>query len=742
MGDLHPLLPEDPERIGVHLLVGRLLEDPAQAVYLGHLPDEDTLRVIRVLEPRPDADPQARERITNELHAAGRVSGAHTARLLEVGWSDDSPYVVREHVEGRSLREAVTVDGPLSGDALERLAVSVLTALTAVHLSGLVHGGLTPDTVLLGSDGPLVCDIGLGGVDPGYRAPEHLRTALMPGGDAARIPDADPGQAPVPDIGPGQEPVPVTMAGRPADLFAWASTIVYAATGRPPFTEWPETAPEGPADLSSIPPGLRSLVIACLDGDPEARPDTRAAMLRLLGEQPAGSLLPFPPVLAEDGMNVPGVDVSGMNMPGTNVSGMDVPGMDVPGVNVSDADVPSVNASAMDVPGVNVPGVEAGPQDGALYPAAVLPPTPPVWGAPPIPGSPPPMSGTVISDPVREQRSTPGFPLMLVAGVGVVALLSGLGIWAAGNYTSLGNAGQVAAGEKVPLTLSSQWQGQGSEGPGQGPTEDPANRVTVPWGMTPEPQVGDVGPLQLSTDVPTLPSLNPLTSPPVSSPAMMPTLPPVPVPTAVPTTAPRATGKAKTTPTSKAARTSKPPAAKPTPPATRPPAAKPTTAAPKPTTAPPSAKPTTKPPSANPTTKPPAAKPTPTKTTAPPAAKPTTAAPKPPAAVQRSNPYSPQQACGAGFSVQRQASFSGGTVYQLYNASTGNNCAVAMKSADVGKATQVWATLEVQGGGTSTDRGNFDYYAGPVILSGKGKCVRISGGGPGGSASTNWANCG
>ncbi|MFC7648214.1 hypothetical protein ACFQX6_52930 [Streptosporangium lutulentum] len=244
MGDFHPLLPEDPERIGVHLLVGRLLEDPLQAVYLGHLPDEDTLRVIRVLEPRPGIDPQVRERITNELHAARRVSGAHTARLLEVGWSDDSPYVVREHVEGRSLRETVTTDGPLSGDALERLAVGMLTALTAVHLSGLVHGGLTPDTVLLGPDGPRVCDIGLGGAESGYRAPEHLRAASMPGDDAVGIPDAVPGQAPVPD----------TMPGRPADLFAWAATIVYAATGRPPFSTWPETTPEGPADLSSIPP--------------------------------------------------------------------------------------------------------------------------------------------------------------------------------------------------------------------------------------------------------------------------------------------------------------------------------------------------------------------------------------------------------------------------------------------------------------------------------------------------------
>ncbi|MFD8529951.1 serine/threonine protein kinase, partial [Streptosporangium canum] len=65
MGDFNPLLAEDPERVGVHILVGRLSQDPQQAVYLGHLPDDDTLRVIRVLAPRPDATPQAREQITN-----------------------------------------------------------------------------------------------------------------------------------------------------------------------------------------------------------------------------------------------------------------------------------------------------------------------------------------------------------------------------------------------------------------------------------------------------------------------------------------------------------------------------------------------------------------------------------------------------------------------------------------------------------------------------------------------------
>ncbi|WP_433540232.1 hypothetical protein ACQP10_31610 [Streptosporangium sandarakinum] len=92
--------------------------------------------------------------------------------------------------------------------------------------------------------------------------------------------------------------------------------------------------------------------------------------------------------------------------------------------------------------------------------------------------------------------------------------------------------------------------------------------------------------------------------------------------------------------------------------------------------------------------------------------------------------------------MQRSVPFSGGAVYQLYNSSSGLNCAVTMKTADVGVATSVWATLEVQNGASKTERGSYDFYAGPVILSGKGKCVRVSGGSSTGSTSSGWANCG
>ncbi|GGK50591.1 hypothetical protein Ppa06_08990 [Planomonospora parontospora subsp. parontospora] len=782
MGDLHPLLPNDPERIGIYVLIGRFSPDPGQAVYLGHLLDDDTPRVIRMLEPRPDADPQARERITNGLNAAKRVSGAHTARLVEVGWFDDAPYVVREHVEGRSLRATVSADGPLTGDALERLAVGTLNALTAVHMSGIVHGGLTPDTVLLGPDGPRVCDVGLGaaGSEPDYVAPERLRAGLLPDG----APGA-PGAPPAPGA-PG-----ASTAAKPADLFAWAATVAYAATGRPPYGGRPELVLEGPADLSGIPAALRPLIAACLDKRPEARPDAGAAMLRLLGERPEDRVLSAVPVPQEGRPVLPGDDLRGEVMPG------------------------------------------AAGQPGPGAPTA---PAPQVWGAPPLPGDPPPANVTVLAAPVRERPRTGGLSLLLAACVGVVALLSGLGVWAAGKYTSLDNAGRTAAdgaAPRIPLELAGRGedqaadgdQGQGT-GTGQGTGDDPVNRVTVPWGTTPEPREGDVGPLQLPTDIPAVPTVAPvptlssLTPPPVpvpstaapqqtdrpgtqqtptaapaptatatqqpatpqptvtltvtpqpapespqptGSPAPSPSTTPGVTPTAAPapSVTPTAVPSASATPTAvpSASATATPTAVPSVPPAT-PTAAKPTTAPTqvKPTTAPTRAKPTTT--AAKPTWNPSAitAKPTPTRakpTWNPPTstAKPvptgvlptvgagpsrtaTAPAPPPPAGL-----FSPQEVCGAGYVPQRSLSFNGGTVHQLYNASTGNNCVVTVKSSDVGKASQLWATLEVQGGGSLTDRGSFEYYAGPVVLPAKGKCVRFSGGGPGGQASSDWGNC-
>ncbi|MCQ0017170.1 hypothetical protein [Actinomadura madurae] len=163
-------------------------------------------------------------------------------------------------------------------------------------------------------------------------------------------------------------------------------------------------------------------------------------------------------------------------------------------------------------------------------------------------------------------------------------------------------------------------------------------------------------------------------------------------------------------------------------------------AAPRPTTSKPRPGPTSSKPTSSPTSKP-SSKPT-SKPSSKPKPKPTSK-PKP-----TTNPYTPQQVCNSGGSggdyvVQRSSSFSGGRVYQLYSPSTKKNCAVTMKTANVGKGTSVWVRLEKQTGGTDGyDSGTFKYYAGPVYVSASGICVRYSGGASGASASAGWGNCG
>ncbi|MBB4942016.1 hypothetical protein FHR32_006402 [Streptosporangium album] len=92
------------------------------------------------------------------------------------------------------------------------------------------------------------------------------------------------------------------------------------------------------------------------------------------------------------------------------------------------------------------------------------------------------------------------------------------------------------------------------------------------------------------------------------------------------------------------------------------------------------------------------------------------------------NPYTPQEVCGAGYDVIDSAALgTSGTAYLLYNNSNGYNCVTTIKKTSLGTATATSAYLEVQGNTRITDSGNFAYYAGPVRASGAGTCVKWGG---------------
>lgn len=93
-----------------------------------------------------------------------------------------------------------------------------------------------------------------------------------------------------------------------------------------------------------------------------------------------------------------------------------------------------------------------------------------------------------------------------------------------------------------------------------------------------------------------------------------------------------------------------------------------------------------------------------------------------------SNPYTPEEVCGAAFDVIDSVALGTvGKVFLLYNSGNGSNCVTTLKYTSVGTPSAVAAFLEPQGSSRTTDSGNFSYYAGPVTRSAPNTCVRWGG---------------
>lgn len=87
--------------------------------------------------------------------AASRVIHPNLVGVYDAIDEGDRAYVVREWVDGTSLREMVATD-PLDPTRATTVAHSVCGAVAAVHATGMVHGNVHPGTVLIADDGRVV----------------------------------------------------------------------------------------------------------------------------------------------------------------------------------------------------------------------------------------------------------------------------------------------------------------------------------------------------------------------------------------------------------------------------------------------------------------------------------------------------------------------------------------------------------------------------------------------------------
>ncbi|WP_433149028.1 protein kinase domain-containing protein [Actinomadura nitritigenes] len=267
------LQPGDPRRLGSYEIVERLGEGGQGVVYAG-VDASGNRAAIKLLRTDLAADAGARNRFVREAQAAKQVARFCTAQVLEADVAGDQPYIASEYVPGPSLYKQVTETGPITGAALDRLAIGTATALVAIHQAGIVHRDFKPHNVIMAPDGPRVIDFGIARAldtgqtnatkaigTPSYMAPEQVAGATL------------------------------TEA---VDVWAWATTMVFAATGHPPFGDDTVVAVinrvmNEPPYLEGVPADLHRLVAACLVKEPERRPTAQQLMMALIGSGPGGA---------------------------------------------------------------------------------------------------------------------------------------------------------------------------------------------------------------------------------------------------------------------------------------------------------------------------------------------------------------------------------------------------------------------------------------------------------------------
>ena len=164
-------------------------------------------------------------------------------RVLELFQENGTAYIVMEFVEGETLKARLQKTGPLSWSQAKTIFEPVVHAMAQVHRAGLVHRDLSPDNLMLTTDGSVkVLDLG---------AAKDL--SVNSGASSMQV--AKSGFSPL------EQYTQRGNSGPWTDVYAMAATIYYTLTGKLP----PNAVDRLDHDtLSWSEPGLTALPPAAL----------------------------------------------------------------------------------------------------------------------------------------------------------------------------------------------------------------------------------------------------------------------------------------------------------------------------------------------------------------------------------------------------------------------------------------------------------------------------------------------
>lgn len=113
--------------------------------------DEESQRIValKVLKDEHRGDMEFVRRFEREAQAVLMLSHENIVRSYDVGEDDGVSYIVLEYVVGKTLKEIIKEEGPLSPKTAVNYACQVLDALSHAHERGIIHRDVKPQNVII-----------------------------------------------------------------------------------------------------------------------------------------------------------------------------------------------------------------------------------------------------------------------------------------------------------------------------------------------------------------------------------------------------------------------------------------------------------------------------------------------------------------------------------------------------------------------------------------------------------------
>ncbi|MGW1681761.1 Stk1 family PASTA domain-containing Ser/Thr kinase [Saccharopolyspora sp. NPDC002376] len=249
---------------------------------------------VKILRADLARDPTFQLRFRREAQNAAALNHPAIVAVYDTGETDAEsgplPYIVMEYVDGRTLRDIVKTEGPLTPRRAMEVMADASAALDFSHRHGIIHRDVKPANIMItGSGAVKVMDFGIArALADGQAA--VTQTAAVIGTAQYLSPEQARGEA----------------VDARSDVYATGCVVFELVTGEPPFTGDSPVAvayqhvreePRKPSDVNAtVPASLDAVVLKALSKNPANRyqsaAEMRADLVRVLsGQRPKAPMI-------------------------------------------------------------------------------------------------------------------------------------------------------------------------------------------------------------------------------------------------------------------------------------------------------------------------------------------------------------------------------------------------------------------------------------------------------------------